>query len=656
MKKVCFALIAFVATWSGATSTRAGVPAGPYDNVRQYGATGNGTTDDTNAINRAIQQAVADGKMTVYFPPGVYLVNSIPTTQNNGIVYVNDNPLHTLSGISLIGDDPHTSILKMPADTSGQGMLSNRSIIVVGDPTYNRATAPTHIQQNIQITSLGFDLVNDKERRAIQLRYPVHQLTIDNCTGFQSDLQAGHPVISGPAQGDNSFFNMAVIGEGSSDITVEFCQVANRMQLTSDGGYGVTNLSIHDNIVDGAVSYGIAVTTVSPDSSAFNGLHIENNLITNPGATGILVGPDYSTRTFDFQSVNDPVTGKPRIYSTQNIFISNNTIALGNDSGANATGIYLTPMPFGTSNVQITGNTLYGKSGASAAIYISNWDLNWSTKTFAAPPVVPVAAFNASTGTIRLSAAGIPTIKHHLLTGMLIQLYPATLTDRLPPGITPFEYYRVVRLNDTDFSLTDLQGAKVSFQPSGAAGNFCFAFKPAIQAMTITNNAADDNWDKSLSLQASINSTVSSNAFPGQVRLVGEHHQLGFSGNVCTGLLSTWWQFSGTSFFGCDFADNIWLFDEGADNAVCCGTSAVLTFSPNDARRTMTYTFERNKIYITNSKGTGGWINGVRDSGAIGTVRASYIGNEVNPAARGYNCDAVNIVQWTNNIGTNHGH
>ncbi len=46
-------------------------------NVRQYGATGDGKTLDTDAVNRAIEAAAAAGGGTVLFPAGVYLCFSI---------------------------------------------------------------------------------------------------------------------------------------------------------------------------------------------------------------------------------------------------------------------------------------------------------------------------------------------------------------------------------------------------------------------------------------------------------------------------------------------------------------------------------------------------------------------------------------------------
>jgi polygalacturonase len=56
----------------GESSTAAGI-----FNVREYGATGDGKTLDTDAVNRAIEAAAAAGGGLVLFPPGTYLCFSI---------------------------------------------------------------------------------------------------------------------------------------------------------------------------------------------------------------------------------------------------------------------------------------------------------------------------------------------------------------------------------------------------------------------------------------------------------------------------------------------------------------------------------------------------------------------------------------------------
>ncbi|MGD0307198.1 MAG: glycoside hydrolase family 28 protein [Candidatus Acidiferrales bacterium] len=59
-------------------------PAGSF-NVRAHGATGNGTTIDSSAINRAIDAASSAGGGTVYFPAGTYASFSIRLKSNVGL-------------------------------------------------------------------------------------------------------------------------------------------------------------------------------------------------------------------------------------------------------------------------------------------------------------------------------------------------------------------------------------------------------------------------------------------------------------------------------------------------------------------------------------------------------------------------------------------
>jgi len=54
-------------------------------NVKDYGATGDGVSNDTVAIRNCINAANnATGTKTVYFPAGTYLVNHIPITAIKG--------------------------------------------------------------------------------------------------------------------------------------------------------------------------------------------------------------------------------------------------------------------------------------------------------------------------------------------------------------------------------------------------------------------------------------------------------------------------------------------------------------------------------------------------------------------------------------------
>lgn len=91
---------------------------GQMYNVKAYGATGNGTTDDTLAIKAALAAACVSGGI-LYFPPGSYVVSSSLS------VCVGNGP-----GVSIQGAGIGTSTINF-GNSSSAGILINYSI-----PTY----------------------------------------------------------------------------------------------------------------------------------------------------------------------------------------------------------------------------------------------------------------------------------------------------------------------------------------------------------------------------------------------------------------------------------------------------------------------------------------------------------------------------------------
>ena len=69
-------------------------------NVRDFGAKGDGTTDDTKAIQSAINNASPILMTTIYFPKGIYNIASYTTTTN----FLENYCLKLHSNLSIKGD------------------------------------------------------------------------------------------------------------------------------------------------------------------------------------------------------------------------------------------------------------------------------------------------------------------------------------------------------------------------------------------------------------------------------------------------------------------------------------------------------------------------------------------------------------------------
>ena len=86
----------------------------PIVSVKKTGAVGDGLTDDTKAIQQAIDQLAANGGGTVYVPPGVYAINAKKSIQLKSKVdmYMRD----TLTELAAIPNDTTSYTVIMIAD------------------------------------------------------------------------------------------------------------------------------------------------------------------------------------------------------------------------------------------------------------------------------------------------------------------------------------------------------------------------------------------------------------------------------------------------------------------------------------------------------------------------------------------------------------
>jgi len=102
-------------------------------NVKDFGATGDGTTNDTTAIQAAID-AATDGSV-VYFPPGTYRVDKTSTGVDKYSLNL------TTSGVTLKGDQ--ATLRRFDTDISTYA--KSYCIILVGTPDSNVASATERV-------------------------------------------------------------------------------------------------------------------------------------------------------------------------------------------------------------------------------------------------------------------------------------------------------------------------------------------------------------------------------------------------------------------------------------------------------------------------------------------------------------------------------
>jgi len=169
-----------------------------YDvqNVAAYGVTGDGTTDDTSAINEALAAAGSSGRL--YFPEGTYLVRPVPGER----VITLELP----RGLEVFGDGGSKSIIKVK-DSSGP----------------------------------YFCLLGGQDWQTDLTGLRVHHI------GFDHNVQR-NPRSSYPDGGTDSQLSVCAFGQ-STGVRIHDIQVQNASSVNSItvNGTGVSDVRIYDN-------------------------------------------------------------------------------------------------------------------------------------------------------------------------------------------------------------------------------------------------------------------------------------------------------------------------------------------------------------------------------------------------------------------------
>ena len=245
-------------------------PTGPRFNIRDYGATGDGVTDDTVAIQAAIN-AAPNGGSTIFFPAGTYVSNNFRVEGRSGLRFEGDG---------------FTSVVKRPP------RAGNTRIATFGSSF------------NITITNLAFDENGIQNYGGVNF-FGVKNVTIENTRHFDNN-----PAPLGPRNWTDRY--SYVFGQGSvpsEDITIRNNTIED-LQLEVDFARRVT---ISDNRVSrSCCTAGIGGFTLK-DNAVMEDYTIERNVVVDPRPNGFGIVLD----------LDPPSTSN---CSIRRIRIANNTI------------------------------------------------------------------------------------------------------------------------------------------------------------------------------------------------------------------------------------------------------------------------------------------------------------------------------------------
>jgi polygalacturonase len=306
-------------------------------NVKDYGAKGDGTTDDTSAFAAAVTAVSSNGGGALYIPKGIYKYT---------------NFLIDCSNVRVYGDGTGITVLQPNGWIDGIRFANG----------YPSATA---LLSDVGIQNITIDCVNQTSGANDTYGNGVN---LNACDQFYVRFCE---IIKHKQQGIvSTYYQVGSVKETAGYITDNIVDSALSSSNISIGVEGnSSNVTVTNNTVFNAVNVGIYCGNLSATLTAGNVIISNNNVSCVTGNIGIRVEDVYKNITITGNQISNfdvGIRGSTTAgAATDTYLIANNLI-----SGFISQGILLSPLASGSSNRSLViGNSLLTSNGAGSNSY-----------------------------------------------------------------------------------------------------------------------------------------------------------------------------------------------------------------------------------------------------------------------------------------------
>lgn len=333
---------------------------------KDYGAVGDDTADDTQAIQDAIDDAAVSGSNVVYIPTGDYKISRIEI--KDGVVLRGDGPGRTnLNTTQLLGAD-HFQTTAVTCNTIGTSFSYNMGIEGIRFDRHSSVSSAS-IVGLLNMSSWGRSWVKQCEFNAAGYSGVTYCVKVGNqnpaAGGWRGNIIEQCYFIGNSATGTYAFLNSSNITEDSWANQIRNCwskDFDTAVWITGTSLAGLITCSIFDTYKKGVRESGGAGTTV-----------FSNFFINGSGSSGDggIVG---SSATDCARAIANWYEGIGETYwfASRTLGYANNAFA---DGGSQNAGVNETPISavsrlhFAGADYGIIGSSLYLRGAPTHAIF-----------------------------------------------------------------------------------------------------------------------------------------------------------------------------------------------------------------------------------------------------------------------------------------------